>query len=735
MFYLVFLLLLIHVVSCINLDHSVFYPYYAEPVQQELKNFNICPELFYFYNYQPFIKAQQSTLTLQTYTQKNFNFDKRRKKRNISKFKSQIKQNYDRKYDLPTMAPNNELQYDEYFTDDLNNNLAEGPFYSILSQTYETCCSLNSNRLKPIRVKDDATMYKFLFETYSNETHILNYRTKGIFSIIELSEQVKNPNLVQLMTSSSFYLITKREHNGSPTFTPIAITILVNAWPILLFILLANAYAAVFVWLLDKVLKQNQFPRQFLKGTGSGFWWSFIIFTATSLSPRINIKNCIIRLFTIIWMLLSLIIIVVFVSMFTSQLTIYGLNGQSLNEKLVGLTKYSTDRNWLDQENAYNVEYESLDEMLNDLDDQKIDYIILDQVFANFHSKIINEKFYILKQITRKKSYNILLRGFNQEQINCFQMTSELMFQLWQKQNLTLNFDKIKDKSKYFSITDELLYPQRNTILFVSIGILAIILIIGIAWEITCMKQPGLSSFKTNNNGLLNSNQTLSCMSGNQNCMSRPRLQRVGYNLPTINENEALTRQYSAEPIFNNSVLDNISSIRNTIASLLNSSECVDRSVKFNPLVHNFYYSGSSQKSSTEVYDQALINARNQAMQKRYVNELMSDPPSFEESIQARVYPKPDYQLDESYFKASKFELTTSTSSSVSSSFKTNSKVIVQINEMSTSDSLETKKDEFSTEPKTDSIMNNTLSLLPETFRELPRNESFYLNEVSSIKL
>ncbi|RNA05709.1 potassium channel [Brachionus plicatilis] len=273
---LFYLINLVKFVFSVNLDQTVFFPYYIESEQKEARNLNACPELLYFFNYEPFIKSQAYTLTLQSFTEKS-KFNKKR--RNVSKFKSQIKQNYDHKHDLPSVQMK-DLKNEEYFAEESYEDLADGPFYSILSQTYDVCCSLNTNPLTPVRVKDDTSMYELLFDTYNNESSILNYKTKGIFSIIELTEMVLNPNLVAIMTSPSFYLITKREHNGSPTFTPIAITILINAWPILVFFLLANAYAAVFVWFLDKTMKQNQFPREFVKGTSYTFWWSFIIFTA-----------------------------------------------------------------------------------------------------------------------------------------------------------------------------------------------------------------------------------------------------------------------------------------------------------------------------------------------------------------------------------------------------------------------------------------------------------------------
>ena len=54
--------------------------------------------------------------------------------------------------------------------------------------------------------------------------------------------------------------------------------------------------------------------------------------------------------------------------------------------------------------------------MFKDLDDLKLDYIAMDQVYANFYSKILNERFYTVKFIARKRSFNVALRGFNPDQ-------------------------------------------------------------------------------------------------------------------------------------------------------------------------------------------------------------------------------------------------------------------------------------------------------------------------------
>jgi hypothetical protein len=133
----------------------------------------------------------------------------------------------------------------------------EGPFWDVMSQTYEKCCSLNRDRIKPILVKDDLELNNELFSSFSNQTHILHHRAQGMFAIFETHNAFQqfdgfsqNQYSVQIMSSTGFYLVTKREMNGSPTITPIALSILLNAWPLLLIILVANGYAAIIIWLL-----------------------------------------------------------------------------------------------------------------------------------------------------------------------------------------------------------------------------------------------------------------------------------------------------------------------------------------------------------------------------------------------------------------------------------------------------------------------------------------------------
>jgi hypothetical protein len=47
-----------------------------------------------------------------------------------------------------------------------------------------------------------------------------------------------------------------------------------------------------------------------------------------------------------------MVIVVIFTAMFTTSLVMYAMNGQSLDEKIVGINRYSTDRLWLETENT-----------------------------------------------------------------------------------------------------------------------------------------------------------------------------------------------------------------------------------------------------------------------------------------------------------------------------------------------------------------------------------------------
>lgn len=255
------------------------YPYYVPPMQ----TYNVCPEIFYFFNYEPFISGEEQTTRQMSVPQSQVlnnpflrnpqqlnprqvnNSTQNEIKKNSSApliLQSQIQYNQaNRPLFYQGTRPNPSVvqpQAKQIVPQVQQTTKAEGPFYELISQTYEKCCPLNRNRLTPVKLKDDHELHQTLFESFMNQTHILHPQSQGIYSIMEFYHQQTdlgsfNPFYVQIMNSHAFYLISKRERNGAPAITPIALSILLNAWPMLVFIVLANGFAAVFIWFLVRI--------------------------------------------------------------------------------------------------------------------------------------------------------------------------------------------------------------------------------------------------------------------------------------------------------------------------------------------------------------------------------------------------------------------------------------------------------------------------------------------------
>jgi hypothetical protein len=245
------------------------YPYNIPPLQ----TYNICPELLYYFNYEPLMQSLQPEIPeeMETSTQATIQFTiPQESLTTINKNILELFKGYKMSANATTskfqrinhalngrIKSNRTQKKFQHQIDPRYYQAIAGPFWEVISGTYEKCCPLNKNRLRPILLDNDTSVITELFHSFANQTHILNHQSQGMFSIIELFNNYEsygfsynNPFSVQILTSSGFYLISKREFNGAPTVTPIALTILLKAWPILAIIILANSYAAILIWFL-----------------------------------------------------------------------------------------------------------------------------------------------------------------------------------------------------------------------------------------------------------------------------------------------------------------------------------------------------------------------------------------------------------------------------------------------------------------------------------------------------
>jgi hypothetical protein len=227
--------------------------------------------------------------------------------------------------------------------------------------------------------------------------------------------------------------------------------------------------------------------------------------------------------------------------------------------------------------------------------------MLVDQLYANFYSKLIKERFYVMRHVPRKRSYNIALRGFHDEQVTCFQTLTAVLSQQWIRSNLTQNEEKITDFSKYFNVTDELLFPQRNVILISALGLLVIIFIVGISWQVACMSDPVGSRLP----GALSTGRS---MLGRRRT---PRPRSLSAEVPSGGTGGTNTLRNIGRTLLNQNGLIGNRDMANTVIqgarNILNASGAPTdlpdelpsetNTVKFNPLLNNNFYYKVKQKT------------------------------------------------------------------------------------------------------------------------------------------
>ncbi len=130
-----------------------------------------------------------------------------------------------------------------------------------------------------------------------------------------------------------------------------------------------------------------------------------------------------------------------------------------------------------------------MNELFFDLENLKLDYILVDEMYAKFYARTIENKFHVARNIKRKLAFEVVLRGFNKENLNCFHEISTIIAQNWFKNSINYNSFRIKKDFQYFDVTDEFLKPQINVWLFLGIGLLVVLIVAGVVWQFWCMKK------------------------------------------------------------------------------------------------------------------------------------------------------------------------------------------------------------------------------------------------------
>ena len=167
------------------------------------------------------------------------------------------------------------------------------------------------------------------------------------------------------------------------------------------------------------------FQHSYLKGLGEGVWWAFNAILNAGfeiVSPNTRAGRAL--AFTMI--LLGLFVVSAFVAQVTATLTVGKLNAQvagyeDLYDKKVGTTSASTSANFLTARSIKHSGYESVEDVIEALEDGKIDAVVHDAPIVAYYAATVGKgRFTTVGRLFHPEKYGIALPSGSTrtEQIN-----------------------------------------------------------------------------------------------------------------------------------------------------------------------------------------------------------------------------------------------------------------------------------------------------------------------------
>ncbi|RMX54060.1 hypothetical protein pdam_00013141, partial [Pocillopora damicornis] len=215
-------------------------------------------------------------------------------------------------------------------------------------------------------------------------------------------------------------LVITRKSDLSKVLTQVASGSALSSWPIAVVTVVMATLAGIIIWFLDSKENSEQFPRQFVKGAGQGFWWSFISMTTVGygdLCPK-SIPG---KLFAMIWFLIGLVIFSVFMGTLTSLLTVTTVrktigSPQGTDVKTVAVVADSPEQRVavgsLSSKVNLGKQFPDVEHLVRALKDRAIESIMVDMYTPVKRKDLFNGSWYeIGKLLEVEISHGVLLHG------------------------------------------------------------------------------------------------------------------------------------------------------------------------------------------------------------------------------------------------------------------------------------------------------------------------------------
>ncbi|XP_028415873.1 uncharacterized protein LOC114539445 [Dendronephthya gigantea] len=198
---------------------------------------------------------------------------------------------------------------------------------------------------------------------------------------------------------------------------------LVQAWPVLLFIILAACIAGVMMWFVERHSNSKQFSASFFSGAFDGFWWAFISMTSVGYGDKYP-KSVIGKLLGACWIVTGMLFVTMFLGILTSTLMTLLMEGTfDIQHKKITVVDRS-EAHWLGIEHHATIKVvKKQKDLYLPLIEYKVDAALVDinslqDVIQNLQKEHnIRVSGVLLKEIF----YGIVLREQAKNLTSCFQ--------------------------------------------------------------------------------------------------------------------------------------------------------------------------------------------------------------------------------------------------------------------------------------------------------------------------
>ncbi|CAB4012821.1 Potassium voltage-gated channel subfamily G member 1, partial [Paramuricea clavata] len=101
---------------------------------------------------------------------------------------------------------------------------------------------------------------------------------------------------------------------------------LLQAWPVLLFIILTACVAGIIMWFVERQSNSKQFSPSFPHGAFDGFWWAFVSMTSVGYGDKFP-KSILGKLLGSCWIVIGMLFVTMFLGILTTTLMTLLMDG------------------------------------------------------------------------------------------------------------------------------------------------------------------------------------------------------------------------------------------------------------------------------------------------------------------------------------------------------------------------------------------------------------------------